>query len=176
MSEVVHGLPPDSASADLAAGAVSLTIDEAVYPLEAVYGAAYTLIDRCYVIVDRPTSAQFRITVTPKKVEADEALLRSYVGELANELLSCAWRAKIAADNRAVIETVTMQAVGAAMGAPSLDDLASFDFTDEAFEDPLGIAMSWEEKYKKKDKAADAAAPAADVAAAPPAGNEGTGA
>ena len=40
---------------------------------------------------------------------------------------------------------------------PSLDDLANFDFTEEAFDDPLGIAMSWEEKYKKKTPAEEAA-------------------
>jgi hypothetical protein len=41
------------------------------------------------------------------------------------------------------------------MGAPSLDDLEKFEFGDEAFEDPLGIAMSWEEKYGKNKKAAE---------------------
>jgi hypothetical protein len=38
------------------------------------------------------------------------------------------------------------------MGPPSLEDLAAYDFSDEPLEDPLGIAMSWEEKYKKKEK------------------------
>ena len=50
------------------------------------------------------------------------------------------------------IEAVTMQAMAGAMGPPSLEDLANFDFTDAPLEDPLGIAQSWEEKYKKKDK------------------------
>ena len=43
-----------------------------------------------------------------------------------------------------------MQAIAGAMGEPSLDDLAAFDFSDEAFDDPLGIAQSWEEKHGKK--------------------------
>ena len=34
----------------------------------------------------------------------------------------------------------------------TLDDLEDFDFTEEPFDDPLGIAQSWEEKYGKKDK------------------------
>ncbi|MEI8259300.1 MAG: hypothetical protein WCJ30_26835 [Deltaproteobacteria bacterium] len=62
---------------------------------------------------------------------------------------------------------VTSQAISAAMGPPSLDDLAAFDFGDESFEDPLGIAMSWEEKYKKKDAATSSDA---DAAAKPDAG------
>jgi His-Xaa-Ser system protein HxsD len=157
MSDSILGFPPDSATTDLAEGSFSLTVDERVYPLEAVYGAAYTLIDRCYVLIDKPTAERFRITVTPKKLEATPDLLRTYAGELSAELLSCAWRASVAVNNRALIETVTLQAVGAAMGPPSLDDLASFDFADEAFEDPLGIAMSWEEKYKKKGKGDESA-------------------
>ena len=36
------------------------------------------------------------------------------------------------------------------MGPPTLDDLEKFDFSDETFEDPLGIAMSWEDKHGKK--------------------------
>ena len=45
------------------------------------------------------------------------------------------------------------------MGPPSLDDLASFDFSDQGFDDPLGIAMSWEEKHGKKPKPPGEAAP-----------------
>ena len=44
-----------------------------------------------------------------------------------------------------------MQAISGAMGPPSLDELEDFDFTEEPFEDPLGIAQSWEEKYTKKE-------------------------
>ena len=42
------------------------------------------------------------------------------------------------------------QALAGAMGPPSLDDLANFDFSDDGFEDPLGIAQSWEEKHGRK--------------------------
>ena len=45
------------------------------------------------------------------------------------------------------------------MGPPSLDDLAAFDFSEESFEDPLGIAMSWEDKYKKKPEDKGASKP-----------------
>jgi hypothetical protein len=66
--------------------------------------------------------------------------------------LACAWRHRITQENRAALEAVTMQAMGGAMGPPSLDDLAKFDFSEEVLEDPLGIAVSWEEKYGKKGK------------------------
>jgi hypothetical protein len=46
-------------------------------------------------------------------------------------------------------------AIYGAAGPPGLDDLLAMDIGEEsAFEDPLGIAMSWEEKYTKKKSAA----------------------
>ncbi len=162
MSTDVPGFPAGLAGLELDRGSVHVTVDETLYPLEAVYGAAFTFLDRCYVLLDRPAAGKVKVTLASKKGDADEAALRAMAGELGNELLSCAWRAQITRENRAVIEAVTMQALGGAMGPPSLEDLAKFDFTEEPFEDPLGIAMSWEDKYKKKDKAE----------AAPPSGAE----
>lgn len=145
-------LPDGLSELELKDAAVHLRVDESLYPLDAIYGASFTFIDRCFVLLDRPAAGSIRVSLSTKKPGASEEELRTLVGEFGNELLSCAWRAKITADNRATIEAVTMQAIGGAMGAPSLDDLEDFDFSEEPFEDPLGIAMSWEEKYGKKQK------------------------
>lgn len=151
------GMPPEQVDADVSAHAVTVTVDDSLYPLDAVYGASYTFLDRCYVLLDRAAPSRTRITLTPKKEATTEAELRGWAGELTNELLSCAWRSQIVRENRAVIEAVTLQAISGAMGPPSLDDLQDFDFSEEPFEDPLGIGLSWEEKYKKKKDAPPAA-------------------
>jgi His-Xaa-Ser system protein HxsD len=163
MTSPVEGLPADCVEADVQNNTVTLGVDAAVYPLDAVYAASYVFIDRCYVLIDQPKAGHFRVTLAPKK-GSDASALRACVGEFANELLSSAWRQKITHENRALIEAVTTQALAGAMGPPSLDDLASFDFTADTFEDPLGIAMSWEEKYKKNKPGAEAppSAPATD--------------
>lgn len=148
-TQTLEGFPSDIVVTDPAEGSVTVTVDAAVYPLEAVYGAAYIFIDRCYVLLDRPRGGAYSVTLTPKS-PVDAEGLRSMLGEFANELLSQAWRQKIIEENRVIIETVTTQALAGAMGPPTLDDLAAFDFTEDAFDDPLGIAMSWEEKYRKK--------------------------
>jgi His-Xaa-Ser system protein HxsD len=134
---------------------VTLTVDSTLYPLSALYAAGYIFIDRCFVLLDKPDAGHFRVRLSSKKGDAAEATLTAFVGEFANELLSCAWRAKIAEESRALIESATAQALSGAMGPPSLDDLEKFDFSEEAFEDPLGIAMSWEEKYSKNKKKAE---------------------
>ncbi len=174
MTSVIEGLPADVVQADLPAGSISFLVDAATYPLEAVYGASYVFIDRCYVLLDRPETGKIRVSLAPKKGSIDADTLRGIVGEFGNELLGCAWRAQITQQNRPVIEALTTQALSGAMGAPSLEDLASFDFTEESFSDPLGIAMSWEDKYKKKSDVT-AGAPAAEDGKAAPSG-EGSGA
>lgn len=158
---------------NLADGAVTFAVDPSLYPMDAVYGAAYVFIDRCYVFLDKDAQGRIVVALTPKAAAADEATLKKWAGEFSNELLSCAWRHQIAAQNRQVLEQVTSLALGGAMGPPSLDDLANFDFSSQPLEDPLGIAMSWEDKYKKKDaKKADGApaAPASPANGTQPAG------
>ncbi len=152
------GLPPSLVARDPVDGGVTVTVDAALYPLEALYGAAYIFIDRCFVLLDRPREGAWSVTLSSKKGDATPEALRAMVGEFANELLSQAWRQKIVEENRAILETVTTQALAGAMGAPTLDDLASFDFTEEGFDDPLGIAMSWEEKQQQKKAAKEAEA------------------
>lgn len=140
---------PDGVSHDLAEGVVHFAVDDAVYPLSAVYGACFTFLDRAYVFIGERDGG-FSVSLRPKKGDAGAEVLNVLVGEFANELLACAYREKLAEANRATVEAITLQAIGGAMGPPSLDELEDFDFSDEPFEDPLGIAMSWEEKYGKK--------------------------
>lgn len=158
MSTPLAEIPEGLVEVDLHEATAVVQIDGSLYPLPAVQGAAYTFIDRCYVLLDRPAPGRLRATLTTKEpppaadasdeTRATRALdLRALVGEFANELLACAYRHQLSQDNRVLVETVTLQAMSGAMGPPSLADLADFDFTDEALDDPLGIAQSWEEKH-----------------------------
>lgn len=128
---------------------IRFSFDESLYPKDAVYGAAYVLIDRCYVHLDRPSDGRIEVTLRPKAgvtIEAEAAQ-----GEFENEALGQAWRRLILDENRVLIESIATRAVAGAAGPPGLDDLLALEASEAtAFEDPLGIAMSWEEKYKKK--------------------------
>ena len=158
----------DVFTVDEQGASVTIRIEADLYPLGALYGAAYIFIDRCYVLLGRPDPAHLSVALAWKKGVPPEGALRALAGEFMNELLSCAWRAKINEENRAVIEAVTTRALSGAMGPPSLDDLEKFDFSEDAFDDPLGIAMSWEEKYAKKKKEPEAGTPSSEPEAAAP--------
>jgi len=141
-----------------------IEFDTDLYPKDAVYGAAYVFIDRCHLHLEHAGEARVRVRLKAKTGKAEET--RTCAGEFENESLAQAYRQRIAAENRGLIESITSRAIAGAAGPPGLDDLLAMDIGDEtAFDDPLGIAMSWEEKYKKKgDKAAP---PAGEASAAP---------
>ncbi|MBI5537092.1 MAG: His-Xaa-Ser system protein HxsD [Deltaproteobacteria bacterium] len=130
-------------------GVVRLTFEESIYPKDAVFGAAYVLLDRAFVHIDR-NEGKLQVSVRPKPgvpVVADVI-----AGEFENEALAQTWRREIIHENRAMLESITSRALGGAAGPPGLDDLldASLGDLGDAFDDPLGIAVSWEDKYGKK--------------------------
>ncbi len=152
----------------LGEGAVQIEFDETFYPKDAIYGAAYVFIDRCYVHLDRAADKRVRVTLRAKSGAPMDS--QALAGELENELLCQAWRLSIASENRQLIESITARALGGAAGPPGLDELLAMDIDEAtAFDDPLGIAMSWEEKYKKKGAESEAASPVDSPAAVAPA-------
>jgi His-Xaa-Ser system protein HxsD len=145
----------DLAFQPLGDGAVAIELDGAVYPRDAVFAAAFTFVDRCWVHLDRAEGGRLAVTLRPKA--AAPAGADRLAAELEDELAAEAWRQALAEESRALVERVTVAALGPATGSapagaasgdapPLQDDLLGAD----AFEDPLGIALSWEEKYAKK--------------------------
>ena len=148
-------------------GWASLELDEDLYPRDAVQGAAYVFLERSYVFLER--AGDKRLKVRLKAKSGDTAAV---AGDFENEALAQAYRRRIAAGNRAFIESIASRAIAGAAGPPGLDDLLAMDIGAEtAFDDPLGIAMSWEEKYAKK-KGAEAPTGEADPAPQPGSGDK----
>ena len=131
-----------------------LRVDLDLHSREAIFGAAYSFIDRCYVWLDKDADGRIVIELTPRSdVESVEAL----AGDFSNELLAQSTRAMVFAANRDLVQAIvsrTLAGAGARVGAaasPALPELDSFDVEEEPFDDPLGIAISWEQKYAKKN-------------------------
>lgn len=130
---------------------IGLRMQAASYPLPAIYGAAYVFLDRCWVLLDKPDAATVRVTLTSKNAAA--AGLDALASEFAEELVSAAWRVGVEHDTRSLIEAAVARAHAGGDAPPSLDELAGYEFAGDvgdAMKDPLGIAMSWEEKHKAK--------------------------
>jgi His-Xaa-Ser system protein HxsD len=131
-----------------------LRVDLELHSREAVFGAAYTFIDRCYVWLDKDADGRIVVELTPRPGATDS--VEALSGDFATELLAQSTRAMVLAANRDLVQAiVTRSLVGAGArpaqaAAPPLPDLEAFELEDEPFDDPLGIAMSWEQKYGKK--------------------------
>ncbi|MEC9466450.1 MAG: His-Xaa-Ser system protein HxsD [Myxococcota bacterium] len=141
---------------------VTMTLQRDLYPKAAVYGAAYQFIERCYVFLDAPQPGYLSVELKSRD-SIDQAGLEALAGEFCNELLAHAFRFEIAEQNKDLLEAIVAQSMGStsvpaeppqAAAPPTFDlsELEALDLDDEPFEDPLGIAVSWEDKYGKKKK------------------------
>ncbi|HAF95750.1 MAG: His-Xaa-Ser system protein HxsD [Elusimicrobia bacterium GWF2_52_66] len=112
------------------------------YSLEGVYQAAYAMLDRLYFYFDKKNAKSLLVEIKPK-LNIPLRSLETLKGEFLNELLSSELRVMVARRTRKIREALIAQAL---IGAST----EKINYT----EDPLGIALPWEEKYggEKKSK------------------------
>lgn len=151
---------------------VDVVVDPGVYPIESVMASAYVFVDRCYVLLDKLADGRIKVALTAKAGTTDEQLA-AVSGEFQNELLAQALRREVASRHERVREAIIARALfgaaplvdGAPAEPPGLDPRFLPAEDDDYLEDPLGIAVPWEEKYGQAAPAADAATPAEPAAA-----------
>lgn len=125
-------------------------IHSSVYPLEAILNTAYNFLDRAYIFLDNDVGRNL-ITVSIKgKKKFSQKKLEKLHDEFMNELLHSALRCQISKNNKKIREYIIGRALYSALPT---SDLASSDEKLDYQEDPLGIAIPWEEKYGKKKNA-----------------------
>jgi His-Xaa-Ser system protein HxsD len=81
-----------------------------VYPLEAIYAACYSLIDRAYVRLDERPKKTIRVFLDSKEPAAEKEL-RRLEGDFHNELLHHALRLRVSAANQKIREYVVTRAL-----------------------------------------------------------------
>jgi His-Xaa-Ser system protein HxsD len=128
----------------------SFDVDESVYPLDAIYGAAYLFVDRCFVFLSRPKPQVVNVRLTPRTAAAP-AEVATLAGEFMNELLSQAARLRLSQSTARLREYYTAAALRAAASAPSVDDLLAELDAEELGDDPLEISVPWETKRGDKE-------------------------
>ena len=130
-----------------------LHVDLDIHSREAIFGAAYSFIDRCYVWLDKDPDGRILIELTPR---SDAESVEALAGDFSNELLAQSTRAVVLAANRDLVQAIVSRplagagARGSMAPTPPVAELDALEIDDEPFDDPLGIAISWEQKYGKK--------------------------
>ena len=143
---------------------VSVSVNPDVYSLDVIYGAGFVYVDRAFVLLDRGDEDHVVVSLTAR-AESDEAALQELGGAFANELLTQAFRASLAKKTLKIRELVINRALYSTLDSGSAGDLDFDDDDDlEFLDDPLGIAVPWEEKYEGEGESQ--AAPVEEGAAA----------
>jgi len=128
----------------------TLVLDAKLYPLSAIYGAAYVFIDKVYIRFEGDPAKKIKV-LFKAKADTSREDFRKIVGDFENELLNYSLRDQIVSSNQKIRETLIAQALLSALGdLPVQGNGDENSFVD----DPLGIAKTWEERFenKKTDK------------------------
>jgi His-Xaa-Ser system protein HxsD len=124
---------------------IVIRLNPKLYSMEAVLGSCYVFIDRAYIFLDGDPKKEIKIFIKAKQ-KLPSKKLEAIVGEFQNELLNYALRERINKSNRKVREYIIGKALfyeASELGSEKEDEV--FDYE----EDPLDIAIPWEEKYGK---------------------------
>lgn len=145
-------------------GAAVLTVHKTLYPKDVLFGTAFAFLDRCYVHLDMADADHVRVSLRVKPgvagLTAHEA-----AGEFGNEMVNQAVRLRLAKATEEVRTEIVKRAIGSSLPPPAVKTpppppdlppevakiLAEEDDNLDFLDDPLGIAVPWEEKYGKKD-------------------------
>lgn len=126
---------------------IEFNLSNKVYNLEAILNTCYIFVDRAYIFLDSDSKGE-RISVALKiKKKASQKQIKQIEGEFTNNLLHNNLRYKINKNNKKITEYIVSAALYSSLS--DADTVNSFEKLDYQ-EDPLGIAIPWEEKYGKK--------------------------
>ena len=129
---------------------ISFEVDESVYPLEAVYGACYLFLEKCFVYLSR--SKPEAVDGAPDRARGGRRP-PSWTRWPASSPTSCCRRPCACAcrsPRRAFASTTRRRRCARRPSAPSVDDLLAELESEELLEDPLEIMVPWEEKHGAK--------------------------
>ncbi len=162
-----------------------IRVDTGVYPLEAVEAACYGLTDRAYVRIGRRAQGGLEVFLRPK--DTPSASREALEGEFYNELLHQSLRLRVSEANRKIREYVVTKALVSAQPPSEIPQAPCLECAPQApppppvdaelekeiekllaeiekgGEDPLGVAVPWEEKYGKATEAPGAASPSGEA-------------
>ena len=123
---------------------VSFNVSEDLFVIDAVYGAAYLFVDRCWLFMSRPSDGVIGVHLKTKE-DSDEAGLEALAGEFANELLNQALRVQIADSTSTLREYTMARAFFTTPVQSSIDALLAELDAEELEEDELEISVPWED-------------------------------
>ena len=122
----------------------SFVVNEDLYPRDAVFGAAYLFIDRCWVYLKRPSDKEIEIVLTSREAAVEKEALVELAGEFANELMNQIVRIQVGEQTAQIREYYLARAFFSDPNQSSIDALLAELDAEELEEDELEISVPWE--------------------------------
>ena len=128
---------------------IKFILDTSIYSQEAIISVCYRFVDSAYIFLDQLKAGKILVSIKSKKgISAKQ--LQLIKDQFFNELLFIAERLNAARRNKKIREFIVGRALFSAIEpTDDSDDFGSFK-DDEELDDPLGIAIPWDEKNQKK--------------------------
>jgi His-Xaa-Ser system protein HxsD len=117
-------------------------VDESLYPLDAIYGAAYIFVDRCFVFFSRPESQRVQVRLKARGATT-ETELETLAGEFSNELLNQVLRFRLAESTAKLREYTMARAFFTQPAHRSIDALLAELDAEEMDAEGVDIKVPW---------------------------------
>ena len=124
---------------------VTFNIDRGLFDVDAIHGAAYLFVDRCWLFLASPSDDVVTVSIKVKSDSATEAELEALAGEFANELLNQAIRVSLGQSTATIREYMMARAFFTTPVQSSIDALLAELDAEELEEDDLEISVPWED-------------------------------
>lgn len=133
---------------------MKISLSKEIYPVEAILNACYVFLEKFYFFLEedkknKTINVNFKIKQKKPGKNSEEELK----DEFMNELIHSCLRYRISKNNKKIREYIVGRALYTPFSGSEFDILQGqedekLDYRD----DPLGIAIPWEEKFQKKEK------------------------
>ena len=134
-----------------------INLNPKIYPLDVIYAAAYVLLDKSYIFIDGNPNKLIKIIITPKeRKDGADKLAQEFNNLLVTYSFYNKQSKKTFALRQIMLQAALLSSEKPAEGAdktiqPDIElpaEVKNANF----LEDPEGIAVPWEIKYKKQAK------------------------
>ena len=144
---------------------VILTVKSEECPVSILRRTTFSFVRDYYVFLRRPDVDHFEVTLTPKGDPGNESVASQLAERFAAEVKDQILRDRLLRETSAVRQLVVGQALFApeAESDPFAQDFDFLDDDNDFLDDPLGIAVPWEEKFAEGETGAETTTEKDDV-------------
>jgi His-Xaa-Ser system protein HxsD len=130
-----------------------ISVKPKIHNLDVVYSAAYTFLDRAYILLDGDPDKEIIVTMKPKGKEDPEKLGLEFNNELLNYSHYKSKVKDLGEIRQAILQRSLL--IFEKKDEEKKEEIDDFELDEkdmDFLDDPEGIAIPWEEKYGKKSK------------------------